>query len=199
MLSLKQGSELVRYARKVIRQSFKEDFFEWPSSFFDKQGVFVTLLNFPSHELRGCIGFPYPELPLGKAVLEAAKSAAFSDPRFPPLEENELKTIIIELSVLTKPEEIKCKKEDLCKNIKIGKDGLIVTFKGYSGLLLPQVALEWKWDSLEFIKQTCIKAGLYPEVWKNLECRIYKFRAQIFAEEKPEGKIFKKSQQSKNY
>ncbi|MFH0831327.1 MAG: TIGR00296 family protein [archaeon] len=192
MLSLEQGETLVKFARKSINQCFKGDFFEWRSEFSVKQGVFVTLLNFPSHELRGCIGFPYPELPLGKAVLNAAKAAAFSDPRFQPLEQNELSSIIIELSVLTKPEEIKSKKE-LGKKIKIGKDGLIVNFQDNSGLLLPQVAVEWKWDSEEFIKQTCIKAGLHPEAWRNPQCRIYTFQAQVFSEKKPNGKVIEKS------
>ena len=90
MLTLKQGSELVKFARSVIKKSFKGDFFEWLSSYPEKLGVFVTLLKFPSHELRGCIGFPYPEIPLGKAVMEGAKAAAFCDPRFPQLEEDEL-------------------------------------------------------------------------------------------------------------
>lgn len=189
MLGLKQGKELVEFARKAIKESFKKDFCGWLSEFSGKQGVFVTLLTFPEHQLRGCIGFPHAELPLGKAVMEAAKAAAFSDPRFSALEEDELNNIIIEISVLTVPKEIRCPRQDLCKNINIGKDGLIVNFLGYSGLLLPQVAVEWNWNSEEFVKQTCIKAGLHPDACKNPECRIYKFQAQIFAEEKPKGKI----------
>lgn len=192
MLTLKQGSELVKFARSVIKKSFKGDVFEWLFSYPEKLGVFVTLLGFPGHKLRGCIGFPYPEIPLGKAVMEGAKAAAFCDPRFPQLEEDELEKIIIEVSVLTKPEEMKCSKDELSKNVKIGEDGLIVNFNGRSGLLLPQVPVEWKWNSLEFVKQTCLKAGLYPDVWKNKECRFYKFKAQIFCEEKPNGKIIER-------
>lgn len=189
MLTLKQGSELVKFARSVIKKSFKGDVLEWPSSYPKKLGVFVTLLGFPSHELRGCIGFPYPEIPLGKAVMEGAKAAAFCDPRFPQLEEDELEKIIIEVSVLTKPEEMKCPKDELGKRVVIGEDGLIVNFNGRSGLLLPQVPVEWKWNSSEFVKQTCIKAGLYPDAWKNKECKLLKFQAQIFSEEKPNGKV----------
>jgi uncharacterized protein (TIGR00296 family) len=192
MLSLEQGSVLVKFARGVIKESFKQEVLEWLPEFSEKQGVFVTLLNFPSHELRGCIGFPNPELPLGKAVMEAAKAAAFSDPRFPALEQNELNKIIIEISVLTVPQEMKCPKAELSKNIKTGRDGLIIKFDGRSGLLLPQVPVEWKWNAEEFIKQTCIKAGLHPEAWKNPECRVYRFQAQIFSEEKPKGKIVEK-------
>lgn len=193
MLTLKQGEELVKFARKVIKESFKKDFCEWPSEFSGKQGVFVTLLTFPEHHLRGCIGFPHAELPLGKAVMEAAKAAAFSDPRFPSLDKDELDKVMVEISVLTEPREIKCKKQELLKNIKIGKDGLIVNFLGYSGLLLPQVPVEWNWNAEEFIKQTCIKAGLHPDAWKNPECKIYKFQSQIFSEEKPKGNVIEKS------
>lgn len=189
MLTLKQGKELVKFARVIINNSFKGDVFEWPKEFSEKQGVFVTLLEFPSHNLRGCIGFPYPELPLGKAVMEGAKAAAFCDPRFPQLEQEELGKIVIEISVLTKPEEFKCNKEELSKKVNIGEDGLIVNFQGQSGLLLPQVPVEWKWNSEEFIKQTCLKAGLYPDVWKNKDCKIFKFQAQIFSEEKPKGNV----------
>jgi uncharacterized protein (TIGR00296 family) len=124
--------------------------------------------------------------------MEAAKAAAFWDPRFPALEKDELSSITIEISVLTKPEEIKSGKEKLADSIKIGKDGLIVNFQGYSGLLLPQVPVEWKWNSEEFIKQTCLKAGLHPNVWKNPECRFFKFQAQIFSEKNPGGKVIER-------
>ncbi len=189
MLTLSQGKELVKFARSVIKKSFKGEISEFPSEFSEKLGVFVTVLKFPNHELRGCIGFPYPELQLGKAVLEAAKAASFCDPRFMPLKKEELEDIVIEISVLTKPEEIKCKKEELSNKINIGRDGLIVSFNGLNGLLLPQVPVEWKWNSQEFVKRTCMKAGLPSETWKNLECHFYKFQAQIFSEEKPNGRI----------
>lgn len=192
MLTLTQGTKLVKFARQVINKSFNGNVSQFPHEFSEKLGVFVTLLTYPEKELRGCIGFPYPELPLGKAVLEAAKSAAFCDPRFHPIHEEELNKIVIEVSVLTKPEEIKYKKEELAKNVKIGEDGLIVNFLGYSGLLLPQVPVEWKWDSSEFIQQTCAKAGLNPETWRNKECKFFKFQAQIFAEQKPIGKIMER-------
>jgi hypothetical protein len=196
MFSLKQGSELVKHARKSIESVFEGKPIKELKGFNKKHGVFVTILNFPHHELRGCIGFPYPVMPLCKAIEEAAKSAAFSDTRFLPLQKKELNNVIIEISVLSVPQEIKCKKEDLCKSIKIGKDGLIVSCQGYSGLLLPQVAPEWHWNSKEFLEQTCIKAGLLAETWKNPKCKIYKFQAQIFAEEQPKGNVVEKIEKS---
>lgn len=192
MLSQKQGEILVKFARHTIESYFEGKELKEPGEFSQKQGVFVTLLKFPEQELRGCIGFPYPALALNRAVKEAAKSAAFNDFRFLQLQKDELKEIIIEISVLTPPKEMKCKKEALPENIELGKDGLIVLCQGKSGLLLPQVAKEWKWSSGEFLEQVCIKAGLNKEAWKQKNCKIYKFQAQIFSEENPDGTIFER-------
>ncbi|UZE94242.1 MAG: TIGR00296 family protein [Candidatus Pacearchaeota archaeon] len=196
MLSLDQGFKLISLARKAIESQFSGqelDFEEEKKEFSKNQGVFVTLNKFPSRELRGCIGFPYPIKSLALAVVEAAKSAAFSDTRFMPLEKGELDNIIIEISVLTVPEQIKAKGQDILEKIEIGKDGLIVQTHHFSGLLLPQVSLEQKWNVLEFLRATCIKAGLPTEIWLNPECRIYKFQAQIFFEKEPKGKVEEKS------
>lgn len=183
MLSLKQGSELVKSARKAVEQ---EDFSL--KGYDEGRGVFVTLHSYPSMKLRGCIGFPEPVMPLGKAIVEAARAAAFEDPRFPPLDLKE--KFIIEVSVLTVPEEIKVKApSELLKKVKIGEDGLIVRCDGYSGLLLPQVFPEWKATPEMALSMTCEKAGIPPEFWKTGKCIFFKFQAQIFKEQEPKGKV----------
>lgn len=195
MLTKNEGEKLVKLARKAIESVFKKKelkFEKEKKEFSGKRGVFVTLMEWPSHELRGCVGFPYPAKPLADAVVEAAKAAAFGDTRFMPLTEKELNHIVIEISVLTEPALIRAIPQELPHEIKIGKDGLIAQFSGFSGLLLPQVAPEQKWDSLEFLRGTCVKAGLPAETWLNPNCRIYKFQAQIFSEEKPKGKVIEK-------
>jgi len=196
MFTLEQGSKLVKLARRSIKAFFDKKEIklkkEEGKEFKEKQGVFVTLHTYPEKQLRGCIGLPYPVLPLSKAVVEAAKSAAFNDPRFFPLAKSELDKIIIEISVLTVPELIKCKPVELLKKVRIGKDGLICSYGNYSGLLLPQVATEQKWNAKEFLEQTCVKAGLSPTTWLKPECRFYRFQAQIFCEEKPNGKVVEK-------
>jgi uncharacterized protein (TIGR00296 family) len=158
--------------------------------FEKKRGVFVTLHEFPSLELRGCIGLPYPSNALWEAIIEAATSAAFSDPRFSELQASELDKIIVEVSVLTEPMEIKWKKEpeELLEKIVVGKDGLIMQQGGNSGLLLPQVATEWKWGVKEFLEQTCCKAGLPKDAWRDKETTIKKLQAQIFKENSPNSK-----------
>jgi uncharacterized protein (TIGR00296 family) len=191
MFTLNEGSKLIKLARKSIESKLLKktlNFKQEQKTFPQKQGVFVTLIT-KSDELRGCVGFPYPFKPLSEAVVEAAQSAAFADPRFAPLKKEELKNIKIEISVLTEPKLIQAAPQELTSEIKVGKDGLIVNLSGFSGLLLPQVAPEQKWDSLEFLRGTCIKAGLPAETWLNPNCKVYKFQAQIFSEEKPNGKV----------
>jgi len=192
MLSSKEGTELIKIARGAIKDSLDGESVVFDNRYENNQGVFVTLYSYPKHELRGCIGFPYPTMPLMKAVVEAARAAAFRDPRFESVKKDELNKIIMEISVLTVPEEIKAKPEELAKQIKIGRDGLICEYRGYQGLLLPQVATEQKWNAQKFLEQTCIKAGLSKDAYKNKDCTISRFQAQIFAEEKPEGKVSEK-------
>lgn len=181
-------------ARKSIRSHFYNEEVkisdDIKKKFSEKQGVFVTL-NMHG-ELRGCIGYPEPVLPLYEAVVEAAKSAAFHDPRFAPLTKEEFENITLELSVLTKPEQIKVlKADDYLKCIKIGEDGLIVQGSFHNkGLLLPQVFTEYDADPEMALSMTCQKAGLRSDAWRNLDVKVFKFQAQIFAEE--DGKVVEK-------
>jgi hypothetical protein len=151
-----------------------------PAAFGEKHGCFVTLRK--AGELRGCIGFPEPVLPLAEAICEAAKEAS-EDPRFPPIRPDELKEITIEVSVLTVPVLFKGKREALPKTIKIGKDGLIIRSGYMSGLLLPQVATEWGFGPEEFLDQACIKAGLQAGAWMDKQTEVLIFQAEVFSEE----------------
>ncbi|MEM1577428.1 MAG: AmmeMemoRadiSam system protein A [Candidatus Pacearchaeota archaeon] len=136
-------------------------------------GVFVTLKN--KNQLRGCIGFPY-QTKLGEGIYKAAKLSAFYDPRFMPLTKEELNDISIEITILFPTEEIKTKDiNKLIKEIKIGKHGLIIKNKDNIGLLLPQVALEYNLNVIDFIEQTCIKAGLNRNAWLDENTKIFKF------------------------
>ncbi len=195
MLSLDEGRKAVALARNVIEQYVKNN--TTPLSaladvFTEKQGTFVTLHTFPEHDLRGCIGIPLPVIPLKEAIIDAAKSAT-RDPRFPPLNENEINKVIIEVTILTKPELIKAvKPQEYVSSIEIGRDGLIVEQGFYKGLLLPQVPVEQGWDKEEFLSHTCMKAGLLPDAWFDENIKIFKFSGQIFTEIEPNGKIKEK-------
>ncbi|RKY71613.1 MAG: TIGR00296 family protein [Candidatus Latescibacterota bacterium] len=193
MLSESDGKILVKLARETIENFFKNHKpLIQETEFRQNRGVFVSIHTYPDHKLRGCIGYPEPILSLGEAVQKASLSSAFHDPRFPPLSEKELKRVVFEVSVLTKPELIKVKKpKEYLRKIKIGKDGLIIEHGFQKGLLLPQVPLQFKpvWDVETFLQHTCLKAGLFFDAWLDPETKIYKFQAQIFKEKKPYGEI----------
>lgn len=137
--------------------------------------------------LRGCIGYIEAIAPLAEIVKMAAVAAAFSDPRFQPVSKEEINDILIEVTVLTKPEEIRVEnRKDLPKVIKVGRDGLIVE-KGilYSGLLLPQVPMEYCWDEETFLAETCLKAGMSPNCWLDQRVKVKRFEGIIFREKYP--------------
>lgn len=170
------GEVLLNLARKSIEEEFTRVDPEMPSEkqFKQARGVFVTITK--NGKLRGCVGFPYPQFPIAKAVYEAAKSAAFSDSRFEKIIKNELDEIKIEISVLSNPEEC------VSKDIVVGRDGIMCNYLGYSGLLLPQVAVEYKLNRIEFLEALCNKAGIPKDTWHNKNFKLLKFSCQIFHE-----------------
>ncbi|HDO19878.1 MAG TPA: TIGR00296 family protein [Thermoplasmatales archaeon] len=191
MLTIEEGREAVKFAREVVDNYVKGKTYKkkLEGKFKEKAGAFVTLLTFPKRELRGCIGIPEPVYELGHIIEEVAKSATH-DPRFPPLSEEELPNIIVEVTILTPPELIKVgNPKEYLDSITIGRDGLIVEKGFYRGLLLPQVPVEYNWDVEEFLCHTCMKAGLPPDAWIDRETKIYRFSGQIFAEKEPYGEV----------
>lgn len=187
---------MVKFARNSIESYFEDSHPTIPDDIRDlteERGVFVTLERYPNHDLRGCIGYPEPVMPLIEAIESSARSAAFKDPRFQPVARNELSNLTIEVSVLTKPTliEVNDPKEYL-QEIKVGRDGLVVENGPFRGLLLPQVPVEWKWNAEKFLSQTCVKAGLPQNSWQDQETKIYKFTAQIFSELEPGGAVVEK-------
>lgn len=194
LTSVIQGTELVRLARTAVEKYLQDSVIIKPSmETSEKAGVFVTLnyvTQTRSEHLRGCIGFPLPEKPLYQSIIEAAIAAATEDPRFPPLEVHELRNIIFEVSILTLPEEIRVKNPVDCrKEIEIGRDGLILRWRFGSGLLLPQVPIELKWNVDEYLANICYKAGAPPDAWVDPNSKLYKFQATVFREIEPKGEI----------
>ncbi len=152
--------------------------------FREKRGIFVTISR--DDQLRGCIGLPYPVMPLAEALEHAAHAAALEDPRFPPVRKDELGVISVEVTILTVPAAIDGDPEDRVRHVEVGKHGLIVRGMGTSGLLLPQVATEYGWDAETFLDHTCQKAGLPGRCWKHRNVEVLTFEGQIFSE-KPTG------------
>ena len=144
-------------------------------------GVFVTLNN--ADGLRGCIGFPMPDKKLSNGIIDAAIAAATEDPRFSPVKTNELNDIMFEVTVLTPPVEITVTDPmEYLEKIKVGRDGLIIRNSFSSGLLLPQVPVEYGWNVEEFLQHTCEKAGLEKDTWKNEKVKIEKFEGIVYKE-----------------
>lgn len=200
-LSDEDGVELVKLARSALENYLAKNAKiavpdDIATKYNEKAGVFVTLNSYlrKVEELRGCIGFPTPERVLYDAVVSAAIASATSDPRFWPVEKDELDQIAIEISVLTSPEMIKVENPKQYKDkIKVGRDGLIVHWRYGSGLLLPQVPVEHKWDEEQFLCETCTKAGAMPDAWLYDDTKVYRFEAIVFKEVGPKGNVVRMS------
>jgi uncharacterized protein (TIGR00296 family) len=196
MITTEDAKVLIDLARKVIKAALRGETVEIPQwikeRYSQPAGVFVTLKK--GGKLRGCIGLPYPVMPLWKATVHAALSAAFEDPRFTPVsDEGELDNITLELTVLTPPRELEVEDKRLLPElIKVGRDGLIVEALGRSGLLLPQVPVEQGWDARTFLAHTCLKAGLPPDCWLWDETKVKTFQGLVFEELSPGGEVVKK-------
>lgn len=190
---MEDGIKAVRIARKEIETHLGgkgSNDIEDPQIFQEKSGVFVTLNTYPSKDLRGCIGYSEPVMPLGKALRNVAVGAATGDPRFPPVRLPQMDSIVVEVTLLTPPERISYSDiDELVSRIIIGRDGLIATKSGFSGLLLPQVPVEYKWSVEEFLSHTCMKAGLHPEEWRRGDVEFQSFSGKLFAERSPRGEV----------
>jgi len=194
-LSDEDGTVLVQTARKIATEFVKNGrILELDSDARSKlsfeSGIFVTLDI--KDDLRGCIGFPLPRK-IAEALPEAAIAAATQDPRFSPVKPSELEKITFEVTVLTPPVEIIVDDPlQMPSKIIVGRDGLMVMQGNHSGLLLPQVPVEYGWNEEEFLSHTCQKAGLPQECWKEKQTRVFSFEGIIFKEDLPNGKVIRK-------
>ena len=182
-LSEADRQSLLELARRAIAEAVS---LEKPAEgmppgrvFAEKRGVFVTL--HARGRLRGCIGVMEAFEPLGESIARCAVSAAFEDPRFSPVSQEELRELQIELSLLSPPEPI------LPENIEIGKHGLLISQAAKRGLLLPQVAVQHKLNPEQFLEETCRKAGLARNAWQEPETQILGFTSEVFSESATTG------------
>lgn len=179
MLPLTEADQqrLLRLAREALEESVREhrlsEIPEPECVLRENCGAFVTL-----HKrgcLRGCIGYVEPVKPLYQTVRECALAAALRDPRFDPVTPGELPALHLEISVLSLLVDISP------HEIEVGRHGLLISRGFQRGLLLPQVAVEWKWDREQFLEETCLKAGLPKNAWRH-GARLQAFTAQVFGE-----------------
>ena len=137
------------------------------------RGAFTTVYS--NDKLRGCVGYPTAVMPLYRTIVETVRGAAFDDPRFVPVSLDEARHLQISISVLSPLSPIQA------EEVVIGKHGLIISQAGCRGLLLPQVPVEHGWDRVTFLEQTCHKAGLPMNAWKE-GATIEAFTAEVFSD-----------------
>lgn len=142
--------------------------------FAGRQGVFVTL--HARRRLRGCIGVIQPGEPLGENIVRCAVSAALHDPRFPPIRSDELADLQIEISLLSPTAAI------TLQQIEIGRHGLLVCCGEQRGLLLPQVAVEHHLSAQQFLEETCRKAELPKDAWRDPGTQVFGFTCEVFSD-----------------
>jgi AmmeMemoRadiSam system protein A len=140
----------------------------------EPRGAFTSL--YLRGELRGCVGYVLPKESVYRTVAETARAAAFEDTRFYPVTLAEAQALEIELSILSQPQPISA------EAIEIGRHGLLISMDAHRGLLLPQVAADHNWDRVTFLEQTCRKAGLPLDAWKN-GAKIEAFTAEVFGDD----------------
>jgi AmmeMemoRadiSam system protein A len=167
LLELAHQAIVARLERREILPAFYSEHLSEP------RGVFTTIYS--DQKLRGCVGYPAALMPLFRAVIETAQGAAFDDPRFPPLTLAEATNLKVSLSILSPLVPI------AAEEVEVGRHGLMISYKGQRGLLLPQVPVEHGWDRLTFLQQTCHKAGIPLDAWQH-GATIEAFTAEVFAD-----------------
>jgi len=177
MLTGEQRRALLDLARSSIESQVtgRPSAAPGPLDLPDASGVFVTIKR--RGQLRGCLGTLQNRAGLAAEVIRCAADSASEDPRFPPVSREELPDLSLEISVLGPLEAIDAQPDAFT----IGVHGLVAEQGFHRGLLLPQVATEWGWDGEQFLRQTCIKAGLRPDAWRH-GTRFFRFRAEVFGD-----------------
>ena len=175
------SEEEKRFIKELVRWSIRS-VFDGPENLrpvctseklASRLGAFVTLKK--GGRLRGCIGHIVGDAPLFETLVNMARAAAMKDPRFPPLARAELDDIEVEISILSPLQKVTDP-----TTVEPGRHGLLIKRHWSSGLLLPQVAVEWGWDRETFLAQTCRKAGLPGDCWKDPETELFWFEAEVF-------------------
>lgn len=190
--SIETGEELVRIARKAITDFVsnakfdRAPFAKHSRKFLQRHGIYVRVEHWPTRTPRGSMGFVNPSMPLGRSLIEAAIGAA-EDKGFVPISHRELEHIVVEVDLLSKPEEVRGSAAAKLKKIKTGRDGVMIAYGYHAGAVLPISASENNWKSEEMLRHACVNAGLDPDTWRREDVKVQKFTSQVFRELSPEG------------
>lgn len=180
-LSDNDRQSLLTFARQVVVEAVTRerlpDNIPHDGIFVERFGVFVTLRK--RNRLCGCIGVVQADAPLGDSIARCAASAALQDPRFAPMRAADLGDLQVEISLLSPPEPVDASK------IELGCHGLIIASGDSRGLLLPQVATEHRFTREQFLSETCRKAGLSPDAWRDARTQVLAFTCEVFSDRVP--------------
>jgi AmmeMemoRadiSam system protein A len=180
-LSSDDWGALVEIARRAIASAILDqcipDFPPYPASLCECRGAFVSLYH--DGVLRGCVGQVENPGPLADVVARSAINAALNDSRFRPIGADEVATLDIEISALNTLEPIPV------EAIVAGHHGLLVVRGPLRGLLLPQVATDRNWSGRRLLEETCIKAGLPRDAWRDPKTEVFGFTAEVFSRKAP--------------
>jgi len=176
---LAQARESITAKLEGRKPSFSQDDGGEDSSLQTPCGAFVSLhMKDKERSLRGCIGRMAANMPLIETVRIMAKEAAFGDPRFPPLRQEELSHLHIEISALSPMSPCPDPRQ-----VQVGVHGILLTGRGRSGVLLPQVPVEQGWNLDEYLDYICVKAGLPQGAYNAPDTQLFTFTAIVFGED----------------
>jgi AmmeMemoRadiSam system protein A len=186
-LTLEEQKILLRLAREAMERGVRGEelppleLTSLPGRLREAGTSFITLTS--RGQLRGCIGALESHLPLAEDVRIHAVGAALKDPRFPPVREEELSRIQIEVSCLTCPAPLEYKDaDDLLSKLRPHVDGVVLrddTFR--RATFLPQV-----WEKIpdceDFLSNLCYKMGVEPDAWRHIHFEVLTYQVEEFHE-----------------
>lgn len=191
-LTPEDGAFLISLARSSLKAHFTGAKVTIPKKkkklMKETPGVFIVLRSYPGYLPRGESGYLPDVMPLEKAIQEVSIAAATRDSLISPVRRNELKKIILELSLIT---DLELLKKDYLEEIKLGKHGIMAR-NNFKGIILPQVAMDMGWNNKAMLSHACMKAKLKPEAWKESGIEVYRFLARVFLETEPEGEVMER-------
>lgn len=202
MLTIEEATCLLELARRIVTESVSDETREEEKVAFqelrEKRGIFVCVREFEKSSKRAgkiiiSSGYPLPIFPIVEAVKNASLNISIHILRSSLREISEfLKDVVFELTILTVPEKILVEQPiGYPKEIEIGRDGLVVQRNFYTGVILPQVAIEKRWNAIEFLSECCMEAKLPADAWLEKETSVYKFQTNVYVELEPSGKAVK--------
>ena len=199
-----EGEQIVRAARAAIElflRSPKLDRRLLMESLRDLgtvNGVFVTVLHYPTRTLRGRMGIYGTNGHIGVQVVMAAVAAAFEDQKFVPVSLRENEHIIVEVDILSEFEEIRSSGKGKLIKVKLGRDGLYIKYGFKSAVLLPSFPEENRLDKTGFFEAACRAVGIQKDLWMQPRVKLSRFQTQCFGEVEPDGRVKEiKQRQSK--